>query len=254
MKELIFISSVQKELSDERKALRDFIMGNRLLSRHFNVFLFEDLPAKDRRPDNLYLDKVDQCAIFLAVFAKEYGWEDPKDGISPTEREFDLATELSKHRLVFLKQLGREKQHPKMAELTTKAKNQLTYRRFYNPADLTSLVYDSLIEYLEDRGIIQSKPFDAAACSGTSLSDVSPDKIKWFLKTARQERNLNLSTAASPEETLTHLKILEDGKLTNAAVLLFARDPQKCTTSAVVKCALFHGVEVAIILAYCQPS
>lgn len=132
-----------------------------------------------------------------------------------------------------------------MAALTTKAKNQLTYRRFSSPADLTSLVYDSLMEYLEDRGIIQNKPFDAAACSGTSLSDVSADKIKWFLKTARQKRNLNLSTAASPEETLTHLKILEDGKLTNAAVLLFSRAPQKCTTSAVVKCALFHGVEVA---------
>jgi len=66
MKELIFISSAQRELADERKALRDFIMGNRLLSRHFNVFLFEDLPAKDRRPDSLYLDKVDECTIFLS--------------------------------------------------------------------------------------------------------------------------------------------------------------------------------------------
>jgi len=75
MRELLSISSVQKELADERKALRDFIMGNRLLSRHFNVFLFEDLPAKNRRPDNLYLDKVDQCSIFLAVYAKEHGWE-----------------------------------------------------------------------------------------------------------------------------------------------------------------------------------
>ena len=132
-----------------------------------------------------------------------------------------------------------------MVDLATKAKNQLTYRRFSSPVDLTSLVYDSLIEYLEDRDIIQNKPFDAAVCPRATLSDISAYKIKWFLRTARQERNLNLSTAASPEETLTHLKILEDGKLSNAAVLLFSRDPQKCTTSAVVKCALFHGVEVA---------
>lgn len=244
MKELIFISSVQKELADERTALRDFILGNRLLSRHFNVFLFEDIPAKDRRPDNLYLDKVNECTVFLALYAAEYGWEDPKDGISPIEREFDLATELSKHRLVFLKHPGNKKQHPKMAALAAKAKGQLTYRRFSNSADLTSLVYDSLIEYLEDRGIIQNKPFDAAFCPGAALSDVSANKIKWFLRTARQERNLNLPITASPETTLTHLKILEDGKLSNAAVLLFSRDPQKCTTAAVVKCALFHGVEV----------
>jgi len=177
MKELIFISSVQKELADERKALRDFIQGNRLLSRHFNVFLFEDLPAKDRRPDNLYLDKVDECGIFLALYAAEYGWEDTKDGISPTEREFHLATDLSKHRLVFLKNLGKEKQHPKMAALAAKAKSQLTYRRFSSLADLTSLVYNSLIEYLEDRRVIQNKPFDAAVCPGAALTDVSTDKI-----------------------------------------------------------------------------
>lgn len=245
MKELIFISSVQRELTDERRAPRDFMMGNRLLSRHFNVFLFEDLPAKDRRPDSLYLDKVDECAIFLALYAKEYGWEDPKDGISPTEREFNLATELSKHRLVFLKNLGKEKQHPKMAAFTAKAKNQLTYRRFSSTAHLTSLLYDSLIEYLEDRDIIQNKPFDAAVCPKAMLSDISIKKIRWFLRIARQERNLNLPTTASTEETLTHLNIIEGGKLSNAAMLLFSRDPQKFTASAVVKCAFFHGVEVA---------
>ena len=94
-KELIFISSVQKELAAERRALRDFIQGNRLLSRHFSVFLFEDLPAKDRRPDDAYIDKVANCDIFLALYAADYGWENPADGISPTEREFDSATSLS---------------------------------------------------------------------------------------------------------------------------------------------------------------
>jgi hypothetical protein len=41
----IFISSVQKEFSEERRALRDFIQGEALLRRYFSVFLFEDLPA-----------------------------------------------------------------------------------------------------------------------------------------------------------------------------------------------------------------
>ena len=214
MKELIFVSSVQKELAAERLAVRDFISGNRLLSRHFDVFLFEDLPAKDRRPDNLYLDKVADCSVFLALFAKDYGWEDPKDGISPTEREFDLATERGKHRLVFLKNLGNEKPHAKMEALAGKAKAQLVYRRFGNTADLISLVYDSLIEYLEERGVIQNKPFDAATCSGATMDDIAPKKIKWFLDVARRERNLGLPTTASPEEALTHLKLRDGDKLT----------------------------------------
>jgi hypothetical protein len=38
----IFISSVQKEFAEERKALRDFLRGDPLLRRFFDVFLFED--------------------------------------------------------------------------------------------------------------------------------------------------------------------------------------------------------------------
>jgi len=230
---------------DERVAIRDFIQGNRLLSRHFDVFLFEDLPAKDRRPDNLYLDKVEQCVVFVAIFGQQYGSEDLTDGVSPTEREFDLATEMSKERLVFLKDLGKAKQHPKMAALTGKAKSQLTYRRFKSIADLTSLLYESLIEYLEERGVIQNRPFDASACPDASLDDIFAEKIKWFLRRARRERNISLPTSASPEETLTHLNLIGDDHVSNAAILLFGEAPQRFAATAVVKCAHFHGVEVA---------
>ena len=52
----IFISSVQKELAAERRTLADFIKGDPLIRRYFDVFLFEDLPATDRRADDVYLD------------------------------------------------------------------------------------------------------------------------------------------------------------------------------------------------------
>ena len=54
--ERIFISSVQKELAAERRALKDYIHGDALLRRFFDVFLFEDLPAADRRADEVYLE------------------------------------------------------------------------------------------------------------------------------------------------------------------------------------------------------
>lgn len=245
MKELVFVSSVQRELADERKAIRDFVQGNRLLGKHFDVFLFEDLPAKSRRPDDLYLDQVDACSVFIALFAAEYGWEDSKDGLSPTEREFSRATELSKYRLLFLKNTGKTKPHHQMAALTVRAKSELIYKRFNNAADLTSLLYDSLIEYLEERGIIQSKSFDAALCRGTNLDDIANARIKWFLPIARRERNLNLAASASKQETLTHLNLADGDDVTNAAILLFGADPQKHVLTAVVKCARYHGTEVA---------
>ena len=51
----IFISSVQKELAPERAALRDYLRGDALMRKFFKVFLFEELPATDRRADESYL-------------------------------------------------------------------------------------------------------------------------------------------------------------------------------------------------------
>ena len=44
----IFISSVQREFSREREHLRDYLCGDPLMRRFFEVFLSEDMPASDR--------------------------------------------------------------------------------------------------------------------------------------------------------------------------------------------------------------
>ena len=49
----IFISSVQKELAAERRAIRSFVDSDALLRRFFDVFLFEDVPASSRRADEV---------------------------------------------------------------------------------------------------------------------------------------------------------------------------------------------------------
>jgi hypothetical protein len=57
----VFIRSVQKELAAERRAVKDFILHDPLLSRFIgDVFLFEDIPAGDRKPDDIYLGEVEQ--------------------------------------------------------------------------------------------------------------------------------------------------------------------------------------------------
>ena len=53
----IFISSVQGEFTEERAVLRDYVRDDALMRRFFDVFLFEDAPAVDRRPDELYLGR-----------------------------------------------------------------------------------------------------------------------------------------------------------------------------------------------------
>ena len=63
----LFISSVQKDLAEERQALKDYIEGDTLLRRFFEVFLFEKLPASDRRANDVYLDEVDRCDLYIGA-------------------------------------------------------------------------------------------------------------------------------------------------------------------------------------------
>lgn len=197
MTERIFVSSVQKELQAERRAVRDFVRGDPLLRRFFDVILFEDLPAADRRADDVYLDEVGQAAIYLGLFGDEYGSEDAA-GVSPTEREFDHATALAKERLVLVKGPDSEGRHPKMRALIARAGAQLIRRRFSATADLTATLYASLVEHLERTGRLSTRPFDAAACPGATLPDISTEKMEWFLGVARRERRYPLLPTAPP--------------------------------------------------------
>lgn len=239
----IFLSSVQKELADERRAVKAFVEGDALLRRFFTVFLFEDLPASDRRVDQVYLAEVDRCAIYLGIFGNEYGYEDA-EGISPTEREFDRASLKGKPRLIFVKGADDKARHPKMTKLVRKAGDQLIRRRFGSTPELTSGLYASLVEHLERSGGIRTRPFDASACPDATLADLSDDKLRWFLARARRERQYVLAENTPPLEALTHLDLLDNGSPTHAAVLLFGKKPQKFLPTSEVKCMHFHGTEV----------
>jgi len=103
---VIFLSSVQKELQEERRAVRDFVRGDPLLRRFFDVFLFEDIPATDRRTDDVYLKEVERSDVYVGLLGKEYGNKD-SEGMSPTEREFNHATAKGKTRLIFVKAIIR---------------------------------------------------------------------------------------------------------------------------------------------------
>jgi len=151
MTERLFVSSVQKELAAERRAVRDFIQGDALLRRFFDVFLFEDLPASDRRTDDVYLEEVARSGIYLGLFGDEYGSTDA-EGVSPTEREFDEATRCGKVRLIFVRGADDSRRDPRMLALIRKAGSQLIRKRVTDVADLTGAIYASLVEHLERTG------------------------------------------------------------------------------------------------------
>lgn len=240
----IFVSSVQREFADERAALRDYLRGDPLMRRFFEAFLFENVPATDRRPDALYLDEVERCDIYVGLFGLDYGSEDAH-GVSPTEREFDRAGTVGKHRLIFVKNTHGDDRHPKMQALIDRAQADLVRKRFSTPADLMAALYAALVEYLERRELLRWGPFDAAPCTDASFHDLDRGRMTAFIGTARRARQFPLADDAAPEALLEHLNLLNRGRLTNAAVLLFGKQPQRFLISSEVKCAHFHGTRVA---------
>ena len=69
--------------------------------------------------------------------------------------------------------------------------------------------------------------------------------MRRFIRIARSARAFPLTEGASDKELLVHLNLLNDGKPTNAAMLLFGKAPQRFLISSEVRCAHFHGTEVA---------
>ncbi|MBI5592007.1 MAG: DUF4062 domain-containing protein [Deltaproteobacteria bacterium] len=239
----LFISSVQKEFAEERVALRDYLRGDPLLRRFFEPFLFEEVPAADRRADDLYLDEVVRCNIYVGLFGNEYGFEDIQ-GISPTQREFELATQRHKHRLIFVKDADDLQKHPKMRALIQHAGAQVIRRRFTTNVELVAGVYAALVQYLETKRMIRSGPFDSAECPDATLADLSTERIQRFVGIARRARGFPLAEETAPEEVLEHLHLLRQGRPTHAAELLFGTAPQRFLIASEIKCAHFHGTEV----------
>lgn len=239
----IFISSVQKELAENRRAVKMYIEADPLLRRFFTVFLFEDLPASDRRADAVYLSEVDQSDIYLGLFGNDYGFEDT-EGLSPTEREFDRATGQGKLRLIFVKGTDDKQRHPKMKTLIHKAGGQLIRRRYNDIAELKAALYASLVDHLETCGIIQDRPFEERARMDATLDDLDVHAVVDFVRLARSERQFPLLETAPIAAILTHLHLLCEGQPTNASLLLFGRDPHRFMPSAEVRCMHFHGTEI----------
>ena len=68
--------------------------------------------------------------------------------------------------------------------------------------------------------------------------------MKWFLGVARRERQYPLREDATPAKALAHLNLLDAGKPSHAAILLFGKQPQRFLITSEVKCMHFHGTEV----------
>lgn len=246
MKYKIFVSGVQKELKSERLAIKELVESDALLKDYFSVFLFEKTPAGSRPSKAVYLKEVRDCDVYIVILGDEYG-KVAQNRLSATEEEFREAQKRTKYVLVYIKEKTDETKDKRVKQLIAEIKDDASgykYRRFGNIQELKNAVYESLIEFLREKGIVGKSIFDEAVCEGTFWKDIDNDKVKWFLRTAREKRSFPLSENTPIKDVFIHLNLLKGSKLTNAAILLFGKNPHKFHLQAETKCLQFSGTEI----------
>lgn len=239
----LFISSVQAEFAEERQMLFEYIMSDPLLGKFFDPFLFERLPAIDQKTDAIYLNEVQQCDIYLGVLGTQYGFEDA-EGVSPTEREFDHATLHHKTRLIFLTSHSGSERNEKQNTFIQKAQQVLIRKRFATIDELKASIYAALVNYLIEKELIRVGPFDAAFYPSATTEDIDSNKVTEFVQTAKARRGFKLPETAPLEEILVHLNLMKEDRITNAALLLFGKEPQRFFINSEIRCVHFHGTIV----------
>lgn len=83
--------------------------------------------------------------------------------------------------------------------------------------------------------------WDGKICGDAGLEDIDEEKVRWFLEKARFERRLEVSYDTSVIDALERLNLIKNNNLTNAAILLFGKRPQKFFLQSKLRCARYKG-------------
>ena len=244
MKYRIFISSVQDEFAEERRGLKEYLLADALLREYVeDVFLFEDIPAARRQPGDVYLSAVADSDIFIGLYGCSYGHVFA-DGSSPTEREYDAAAKREMPVWLFYYD-KRPKIDDRMALLRRRIDASHTRREVHSQTELFREVYNAFISLLREQRQIFHEPFDISEAKNATMGDIDLGSVEWFAQTAAKERGLPATISATPESLFRHLRLMEGDRLTNAALLLFGKDPRRICLSSMVKCVFCAGKEYA---------
>ena len=238
----IFISSVQRAFAKERKAVCDLVSGNPQLARYFSTFAFEfDVPAADKRTDEVYLAELAVSDLYVAIIGDEYGGT-TADGVSATESEYDEATRLGIPRFVFVKGSSDKGRDPREFAFLRKVSPGLIRVRFESSEELLAALTESLDRFLAENKVTYSGLTYEEEPVG-KWEDLDDDKIRWFVRTAREKRGFPFPVDAPVEKVLKHLRMVTDGVPNRAAMLCFGKDAHLYATSPGVKCILWYGKE-----------
>jgi len=258
----IFVSSVQKELEDERLIVQNLVNTDSFLSAHCLPVLYEFEPASPARALEECLSALDQCQVCILIIGVQYGVM--PGSVSITHTEYRRAKKKKLHVLAFIKgdrnlqrEVGTESL---LAELE---KDGLKYKRFGNVIELQKEVRAALVKLLRERYAIaptsDENEIAFQTIEATSVFESRPmDRIRW--EDLDHAVALRLISAAEqrPPESLSESDLLTGATLrglvcrdpssgvsygTAAGIVLLARDPSAVFPQCRILADAYRGAE-----------
>lgn len=179
----VFVSSVQKELEDERLIIQNLLNTDPFLSAHCTPVLYEYEPASPDKALVGCLKCLDTCQVYVLIVAVQYGAR--IGDISITHAEYRRAKEKALPVLAFIKgdrTLKREEGTDALLhEIDVDGPK---YKRFGNIIELQKEIRNALVKLLADKfGIAPSSDEDKIArqtIEATSSFESQPlTRLRW---------------------------------------------------------------------------
>jgi len=246
MKYKIFVSANQKELRKERFAIKEAINDNSVLRGYFDVFLFEDLPAKGKSAVSTYLKNVSNSDLYICIIGYIYG-DKGKEGLSATEREYRHFLKSSSEIIAFIKGNSQEdkKREPDLLKFFNEIKKTFIYKRFRNIDNLKTQTLNSLISFLDDKGEFNKCPFDKTVRKDIGYNAIDEKTVKDFLQNRTVKLKVAIPKISIKNFLIDTLKVAKKQNSilhpTNAALLFFGKDPSEHISHHEIRIARFKG-------------
>ena len=260
----VFISSVQKELEEERMQLRILLTSDPFLLRYTVPKLFEKYPAPLRPDKRAYLNLLEKCQLYVLIIGKEYGSD--SGGKSATHHEYDFAQEHRLPTLVCVKgdrRFTREKPEDEFFKLVKTDGH--TYSRFKDNTELHEIVRERLIAHIKEHyelaptkeedtvakaSIVFASPFDRQRLHEREFSDLSQARVTDLALGLDPESRKSLKPA-DREQLLLDRGYLwfssskERARPTAAGLLLTGKDPTSLFPHCRIQLDIYPGRSTA---------
>jgi ATP-dependent DNA helicase RecG len=258
----VFVSSVQKELEDERLIVQNLVNTDLFLSAHCAPVLYELEPASPDRALEGCLRSLGTCQVYLLIVSVQYGT--PVGEISMTHAEYRRAKENQLPVLAFIK----GERHTKREEGTVALLAELDadgpkYKRFGNVIELQKEVREALVRLLQDQfGIAPTSDENVIAHqtieATSAFESQAMSRLAWRNLDHEVARRLIAAAESLQPDSLLDADLLGGASVrglvwrdpasgehfaTGAGIILLARDPSAVFPQCRILADAFRSTE-----------